>query len=362
MSDTVAKPAQRVELYDWLRLLAMLCVVIGHSAYLSIQTAHGGVSYTLPADLSPAYNGVVFQLLRYLASYVYTFHMPLFFMLSGAVLALRPVAPLDRLLLGKGKRLLLPYFVYGWLFMLPLKYLGNFYDAASFREALAAFPSGVDSGHLWFLPALFWCILCFAILVKLFDRLSIRSIAAPLLAAGAIQLLLQDRLEIGSVPGLQTSFSYLFWFALGYVFEQRGRERMRLSTPLALVLWLLLSAWQVLALKCHLVNSFFQVLGGSVHLLLLALLLFRIGGALANTKVWKFLIRNLFYVYLLHDPLEYLVLRLTFDRGLLSTAFGCWAYYGLRFPGIFVLCLFLGEGISRLKKKASQLLARKAPA
>ena len=34
----------RVEIYDWLRLVATIFVVIGHSAYLRIHTTFGGVA------------------------------------------------------------------------------------------------------------------------------------------------------------------------------------------------------------------------------------------------------------------------------------------------------------------------------
>ena len=35
----------RAELYDWIRLLATLFVVLGHSAYLEIKTTYGMVDY-----------------------------------------------------------------------------------------------------------------------------------------------------------------------------------------------------------------------------------------------------------------------------------------------------------------------------
>ena len=40
----------RAELYDWIRLLATLFVVLGHSAYLEIKTTYGMVDYDLFLD------------------------------------------------------------------------------------------------------------------------------------------------------------------------------------------------------------------------------------------------------------------------------------------------------------------------
>lgn len=40
--------SSHVLIYDWLRLIATIFVVVGHSAYYVIQPANGGVSYELP--------------------------------------------------------------------------------------------------------------------------------------------------------------------------------------------------------------------------------------------------------------------------------------------------------------------------
>ena len=169
--NTRSSAKTRVRVYDWLRLIATIYVVIGHSAYLSIQETHGGVNYILPASVSSMYDSSFISFIRMLSGWVYGFHMPLFFMLSGSVFALRPVGRLDDVFKSKVKRLIIPYFVYGWLFMIPIKRLGGFYTNSTMKQALSGFLSGQDSGHLWFLPALFWSIIMFTVLLKVFDRL-----------------------------------------------------------------------------------------------------------------------------------------------------------------------------------------------
>ena len=54
----------RAELYDWIRLLATLFVVLGHSAYLGNKTTYGMVHYDLPLSLAPAYNGILLSFFR----------------------------------------------------------------------------------------------------------------------------------------------------------------------------------------------------------------------------------------------------------------------------------------------------------
>lgn len=46
---------KRLYLYDWLRIIATVFVVIGHSSYLVIPTSYGGVSYELPSMVSNTY-------------------------------------------------------------------------------------------------------------------------------------------------------------------------------------------------------------------------------------------------------------------------------------------------------------------
>lgn len=91
----------RAELYDWIRLLATLFVVLGHSAYLEIKTTYGMVDYDLPLSLAPAYNGILLSFFRLLSSWVYGFHMPLFFFLSGSVLGIKPLKSFDDLYFQK---------------------------------------------------------------------------------------------------------------------------------------------------------------------------------------------------------------------------------------------------------------------
>lgn len=55
--DTLEKKAEggRVEVYDWLRLIATVFVVIGHSAYLDLHTEYGGIAYEVPGTVSWIY-------------------------------------------------------------------------------------------------------------------------------------------------------------------------------------------------------------------------------------------------------------------------------------------------------------------
>ena len=124
MSDALAanspheavNKSNKVSEYEWVRIIATLFVVIGHSAYLKITTTYGGVDYILPANVDAEYYSQLMKAFRILAGWVYGFHMPLFFALSGAVLHLKPLPQFDDFVKNKFIRLIVPYFIYGYCF------------------------------------------------------------------------------------------------------------------------------------------------------------------------------------------------------------------------------------------------------
>jgi len=343
-----SKSVGRVTLYDWLRLIATIFVVIGHSTYLSIQTLHGGVAYELPVFLHGISQAPLFYVVQKVSTWVYSFHMPLFFMLSGAVLALKPIGSFHQLVKSKAKRLLLPYYTYGLLFTLPVKRLGNFYTNASWVEAMKAFLYGAEDSHLWFLPALFWCTIAFVLLQKLLRNSKISNIYSLLLLSGICQF-------AGSylpfdVLVLKRGLGYLFYFALGYVFETKRQKNIKWSLKRSLLLCLALLLIQVLHIRYHILNGFLRIISGSALSFTLADICNRLFRKVTRRGWWKVLTRNLFYVYIFHDPLEYIVLRIYMNGTLLASAMGCISYAFLRTIGVFLISVLLGEGMLLFEK------------
>ena len=338
----------RVTVYDWLRLLATIFVVIGHSAYLNIQTTYGGVAYDLPESVNPLYYSSVLTWLREVSGWVYGFHMPLFFMLSGAVMAIKPLANFDIIVRSKVKRLLIPYFICGWFFMLPIKRLGNFYSNDSLLAALRGFLSGADSGHLWFLTALFWCIIAFVLLKKILDKFKISSCYALIFVSGIIYFTYSY--FPFDILGLKTGLSYLIYFALGYVFEIERASHQKWNIKKTTIAYLGMLLIEIINWKYNILNQFFAIIIGSFMTYILADILDRVFCNIDSKRVWRIIIRNLFYVYLLHDPLEYIVLRIFNHYQLLTYSWGCILYTLARTIIIFVITIIIGELISKTKK------------
>lgn len=137
--QTVTKNNTRVELYDWIRVIATIFAVIGHSVYLKITVTHGGIDYQLPLNLSPTYYGKVLSFVREGRWILVYLHMPLFFFLSGAVLGLKPIKSLFYFIKSKIKRLIVPFFAAGFFFMLPIKFPGNFYTFNGMIQAILSY-------------------------------------------------------------------------------------------------------------------------------------------------------------------------------------------------------------------------------
>lgn len=52
LSTNTPSSNNRVSVYEWMRIIGTIFVVIGHSGYLYISTKFGGINYALPAQLS----------------------------------------------------------------------------------------------------------------------------------------------------------------------------------------------------------------------------------------------------------------------------------------------------------------------
>lgn len=143
-----------------------------------------------------------------LKTYLYSFHMPLFFAISGFLFSAPKSLP--GYLWKKTRTLLLPYAVFG-LLGAPLMLLrsGGTADVLlSYLKNLALTPfDGLgDMGTLWFLPALFICEISFALLLRLFKNKSAALVAGAILAAAA-----------SVIPGLFGGFRLFFCLDTGLV-------------------------------------------------------------------------------------------------------------------------------------------------
>ena len=148
---------------DDARTLTMLLVIIGHCTYTNLMTPYGGISYF--SNISSEEYSFGEKLLITMVSFIYTFHMPLFMMLSGACfsLTIHKVAGLKAFVSNKARRLLVPFLFTTLLLSVPLKYMSGYYsESANVLEdiVLGQFLL-MGNSHLWFVASLFWIFLMY---------------------------------------------------------------------------------------------------------------------------------------------------------------------------------------------------------
>ncbi len=139
---------KRIEWVDSAKAIGIFCVVLGHHRH-------------------PLYN------------YIYSFHIPLFFFISGFLFTIKPDTSFSTFAKRKARTLLLPYFVFSFLLFCIWIFLGKFIspnvieNASLQKNFIGIFYAqgqleymrwGVE---MWFLPCLFLTTLIYFWLAKL---------------------------------------------------------------------------------------------------------------------------------------------------------------------------------------------------
>jgi len=340
---------ERVSVYDWLRLIATVLVVIGHSRYIAMDATNGSVHYVLPEFTNPAFYSYIISFFGLMVSYIYSFHMPLFFFLSGAVLRLKPLKSYDEFCKDKAKRLIVPYFAVGFLFMLPVKFFAGFYDIEGLHMAYRTFYNGSDSDHLWFLTALFWCMLFFVALKKICGRFSVNSEMFLLFLCACIQM--SAELLPFDILALKQGLGYIGWFALGYCFEKLRKEKLAdFSCARKIICFLVTGILFVLNIKVGIFEDIMNVICGCLFAYFTAEICAIVFVKFEKTGCCKVIMRNLFAIYLFHNPLEFVILKAFMTTTILATAWGCYLYLFLRIIGVMLVSVLIGEVLRALKK------------
>lgn len=330
---------RHVTAYDMIRIIAALLVVLGHSTYLTITTEMGGIDWKLPPDVSPVYNSAFFSGLRYASAWVYRFHIPLFFMLSGSVYFLGRQYKFKELVLKKIRRLIVPFLLCGLLFMIPLKTIGGYYAASDYFKINAAFLTGKEMGHLWFLTSLLWCFLVFYGLKTLLKS------GLPVLTVSLLLYLFHDKIPLHFFE-FSFSMQYVVFFAAGYYFNKAEPffEKNRYAALLCFLAFLTLN---IADTRQHFLYPLFFAFAGCGLIYSFSFAVCRLTAGIADTAVFQKLLKHTMNIYLFHDPLMYLILYFFIREDLLILPWGCGAYFFLRTIGVIIISIFIGEVLER---------------
>lgn len=166
---------------------------------------------------------------------IYCFHMPLFFIIAGYLYHRQDI---KSLFAKSAKRLLLPWIITLLLIIVSCLLVGDKSEAWGFMQGIL-FPDGSrednilwpgihSSGAIWFLPALFWCRIIYAMIEQ---RLGNKSIyVTVLLTVMAVSL---GRFVLNLPLAIQTGCSALVFYEFG------GRARSANVLEKKIPLWMI---------------------------------------------------------------------------------------------------------------------------
>lgn len=237
MSITAEK--KHIPMYQYVRVVATLLVLTGHATSLSIGISSGGTIN--PYGQSGLFLPVVTEELRKM---IYSFHMPLFLILSGALFSLTFRArQIQKWILNRAKRLLIPLVYTALGILLPVRYMAGYYASSSksfFEIIIYDFLLAYDINYLWFLLMLFQVNVIMALSQKIIltDKKLYQVIILSVLLFVSIA-----QFALGALPfAIHRTAEFLFWFYMGILFEKRRSElkKYRKTAILACaVLWLI---------------------------------------------------------------------------------------------------------------------------
>ena len=355
-----AKKTRVIEI-DILRVLATILVVIGHSAYYQIISEYGAINYD-QLMFENAVSDVPFHLVLVdVVRAIYLFHMPVFFMISGAAFrgsmgGRRPSGnwiEFKNLLVNKTKRCLIPFATVSLLYSVPLKLLGGYFKGRTATQVFGDIFKGqlllLGNNYLWYL----WALFLITLLVWLVERfLPIHDFFKIILFVIISQL----RHSLGWPQTYQAMENCIFFY-LGYLWFSYAKEwkawflQRRFIGGVAAI---------VLGLSCYIClhgtdpllfepSRSIAIVSSTILLYWFALILMEHCN-IRKFEVWRILENSTFALYLYTDPLNYLILYATtslFGITFLGTDYGAFILFSLRTLGVSLAAIGIATFLKR---------------
>lgn len=285
------------ERYNVMKVLLTLLVVLGHALIMYTTDSVIAVRRTSEA-------------LSVLARYIYSFHMPAFFLVSGCVYGIcrermdeRKYPDGLRLIALKAKRLLIPYAVIGCLWVVPVVVILGMSKNGLLLGWVKDILLVGDPKHLWYLWVLFVIFAICAFPVKFFSE----QLKNPIVELVLLLVLVVLHRYSGYLPtflNVHLVAKRFVQFYMGILFHRVLRRipwKLRFNAAVIPCL----AGTMVLYTSGNVVGRLLQTA-------LAALLFYCLGDLLCNlnikeNKLYKLLAKDSFGVYLLHPMFIYVV-------------------------------------------------------
>lgn len=285
------KTKERIDWIDYAKALGVFLVIMGHT-----------------------YKGYS------VIGWIYSFHMPLFFFLSGITLKIEQIS-CKEFLKKRIKSLLVPWILYSTFYIVlevVKRILSGNIDGTIKSFLRAAFWSRGQHATigLWFLPLLFLVEVLLMAVCKGVRNKNLR--AVMVLFITAMGFLYADKIGKALPWGLDAAFVVIFFLYAGYIFKQvwlsSGTNEKQKDTLRYIVVGAGLLAVNVILNNCNMKlignnadmyslrygNAVLYVLSALAGIGFVSVIL---GHVLKNvkSKFWRFMGRNTLHIYCLHE-------------------------------------------------------------
>ena len=349
---------------DILRIILTVLVVIGHASYYTINTKFGGIHYDQLMQDMRVGDTTFHRVAMYLTDWIYVFHMPAYFCLSGVVFSMElkrnRYPSVWMLIVTKAKRLLAPMLFVWLVWNIPIKMLAGYYTGMNHPLLSAvmqmAFPNAV---YLWFLEALFCCFVMDYIIIK-----HIRNQRVQFLIVGVMALIgLYFYKYTRQIVPLGNPFKWLIWFWLGHSIDNiRKRlsqilkkycESEKIGLIFETVLFVLLYAlsFRVLKVQWILTNTILSFVG----VIWIWEFAEFINPILRNKWSDKQILNcsaDTYGIYLWAEPLNYAALAFAmwkFGISVFGIEVGAAVIYFVRIFGSLIIAMGITKGLRKIK-------------
>lgn len=282
-----------------LRVLAILLVVAQHST----QLYFGDSRIIDPTLASPFYN---------LAThYIASFSMPLFVFISGYLYYVMrqergKYTNYEGFVRSKFRRLIVPYYIFAFLYFFPSKLLLGIYKIDDIPNTLLTLATAGGQNVLWFLFMLFFVFSIFYLIENKIKNTS------PYLTFGIFSLMSIYSGYFTTTLQVQTILQYMVFFYLGYYIRSNFASIKKYFVVLTAPLFLIHSLVFILTIR-HSALSIFPIQQililvdstvGVLGLFTLANLIpARINIGIGKLRLFHLIDKNSLLIYLLHVPI-----------------------------------------------------------
>ena len=331
----MANGKERLTFVDTARAIAIFLVIVGH---------------LVPGE-SPIFR------------FIFAFHMPVFFFLSGYCTK-RTEEPFLRFVGKKAKALLIPYAVFALISVILLLIFPVFREAEGIKAYVVRYLYITQPyawfGALWFLVCLFICSVMFYCILKIWDGKNawwLLPAAAVFMVAAPMLYMMVASLHYGRLPWkIDSAIGALPFMILGYVFREKARfEKWKWPVHAGIIVTAPVLIWLFGMRLNGYVNLCDTAYGNPVFYYLAALtgclFMLSLGKLTVKVKLFAWLGRNSLFIFAIHGIVIFAAIRI---YGLIAGIEAEYLPDGILVfavaLAVYALCALLALGFEQCKK------------